>query len=117
MISTCPCRSFARENGRSTRDVPRPQDLPPLDGLTAALGKFEFFLVVAGEVEPAAVPPGHRVTIRKAGVFMQDDYDFGQLFQPLGNWDIEQHRASYDFFGCLMELRFPETARSHGYGR
>jgi uncharacterized Zn-binding protein involved in type VI secretion len=37
---------------------PRPQDLPPLDGLTAALGKFEFFLVVAGEVEPAAVPPG-----------------------------------------------------------
>jgi hypothetical protein len=33
---------------------------------------------------------------------MQDDYDFEQLFQPLGNWDIEQHRASYDIFGCLI---------------
>ena len=73
---------------------PRPQDFPPLDGLSAALGKFEFFLVVAGDVEPA-LPSGHQITIRKAGVFMQDDYDFvGHQF--LGTWDIETHQGSRD---------------------
>jgi uncharacterized Zn-binding protein involved in type VI secretion len=57
----------------------------------AALGVFELFLVVAGEVRP--VWGGHEVKILKKGVFMEDQYDF-EGRQYLGYWNVENHIAS-----------------------
>jgi hypothetical protein len=59
----------------------------------AALGVFELLLVAAGEAEPLPDGVTHRITLRKKGVFMEDQYDFegGQYF---GFWDIETHRVS-----------------------
>jgi uncharacterized Zn-binding protein involved in type VI secretion len=58
----------------------------------AALGVFELLLVAAGEVEPLP-DRTHQVTIRKKGVFMEDQYDF-EGAQYFGFWNIETHTAS-----------------------
>ena len=58
----------------------------------AALGVFELFLVVAGEVRPLS-GGSYEVRILKKGVFMEDQYDF-EGRQYLGYWNIENHTAS-----------------------
>jgi hypothetical protein len=68
----------------------RTDEVPPLDDLGASLGAFDLLLVAAGRVRP--LPDGaYEITITKAGVFAEDDYDFEKLFQPLGFWDITDH--------------------------
>lgn len=54
------------------------------DGMTAALADFTFRVVVAGSVEPIALP-NYRVQIEKVGVYVFDSFDF-EGFQPLGFW-------------------------------
>ncbi|HXV26364.1 MAG TPA: DUF6402 family protein [Alphaproteobacteria bacterium] len=67
----------------------------------AALGAFELLLVAAGEAEPLPDGMTHRITLRKKGVFMEDQYDFEEG-QSLGYWDIENHKAGHNPFssGC-----------------
>ena len=50
-------------------------------------------LAAAGEAEPLPDGLTHRITLRKKGVFVEDQYDF-EGHQFLGFWDIETHRAS-----------------------
>lgn len=68
----------------------------------ASLGAFELLLVVAGDVRP--LPDGtHEVTIRRKGVFVEDQYDF-EGSQFFGFWNIETHTASLlpnILSGCL----------------
>jgi len=62
-----------------------------VDDLTAALGAFEFRVVVAGSVQPVRIISRgqtllrHDVTIKEIGVYVRDSYDFeGDQF--LGWW-------------------------------
>ncbi len=70
------------------------------DGLSAALGKFELLLVVAGEVEPRPDGMTHKITIRQVGVFVEDSYDFNDEpgeDQFLGFWNSENNVVGH---GC-----------------
>jgi hypothetical protein len=60
----------------------------------AALGQFELLLAAAGEAEPLPDGVTHRITLRKKGVFVEDQYDF-EGSQFLGFWDVETHSAGY----------------------
>jgi hypothetical protein len=60
----------------------------------AALGVFELMLHAAGEVEPLPDGVTHKITIRKKGVLVEDQYDFEEG-QILGYWDIDTHEASH----------------------
>ena len=59
-----------------------------------ALGVFELMLHAAGEVEPLPDGVTHKITIRKKGVLVEDQYDFEEG-QILGYWDIDTHEASH----------------------
>jgi uncharacterized Zn-binding protein involved in type VI secretion len=79
------------------------------DDLTASLAVFELFLIVAGSVEPSADGYGHIITIDKAGVFAQDDYDFNDepgKDQKLGKWNFDELECYYDWWfwkeGCSI---------------
>jgi hypothetical protein len=61
--------------------------LDPLDGLTAALGRFTLKLVVAGHVDPEAGTGRWRVTLTDVGVHVEDRFDF-EGSQVLGCWNI-----------------------------
>jgi Family of unknown function (DUF6402) len=59
------------------------------DDMTAALGNFNFRVLVAGKVAPASTVPGHgrfRVEITEVGVYVRDSYDFEAEDQYLGGW-------------------------------
>ena len=67
-----------------------------MDDLTAALGRFVFHVVVAGEVTASAASrsaPTYTVTIREVGVYVRDTYDFNGS-QPLGFWDDSDNSVS-----------------------
>ena len=67
-----------------------------MDDLTAALGRFVFHTVVAGDVTASAAgksAPTHQVTIREVGVYVRDTYDFNGS-QPLGFWDDSDNSVS-----------------------
>jgi hypothetical protein len=67
--------------------------LADLDEMTAALGNFSFYVVVAGSVEPVPKGAGHKVTIKQVGVYLKDSYDFnGEQF--LGFWNDEKNTVS-----------------------
>jgi hypothetical protein len=75
--------------------------LDPTDGLKAALGRFQFMIVVGGQVDDDLLLNGLRVTITKIGVFVADIFDFEDSTmdvavgkaagyggsQPLGIWN------------------------------
>ncbi len=67
--------------------------LDPLDGMLAALGMFDFRVVVAGGVAPVPASLKFHVTITHVGVYIVDSYDF-EGFQPLGTWDDKTNGAS-----------------------
>jgi Family of unknown function (DUF6402) len=59
--------------------------MPVVDDMAAALGRFNFRVVVAGTVMPAKA--GYEVTVEEIGVYIADSYDFeGEQF--LGYWDM-----------------------------
>ena len=74
----------------------RPEFVPPLDGLTAALGNFELLLFTAGAVEPGGGGQ-YRIEVWQTGVLVEDQYDFEGSLQPLGFWDIGDHYANNEF--------------------
>ncbi|MCI0429748.1 MAG: DUF6402 family protein [Rhodospirillales bacterium] len=84
--------------------------LPPFDDLGAALGEFELFLAVAGDVEPLS-DDRFRVTIRRMGVFVEDSYDFEGIGSigfkrfPFGDWNPETHEVKLPFTGdgCVAD--------------
>jgi hypothetical protein len=62
------------------------------DDLNAALARFVFNVVVAGEVSSAGTS-GYQVTVREVGVYVKDSYDFeGDQF--LGYWDADDNSMS-----------------------
>lgn len=62
------------------------------DDLNAALARFAFNVVVAGEVRSAETA-GYQVTVREVGVYVKDSYDFeGDQF--LGYWDADDNAMS-----------------------
>jgi hypothetical protein len=75
----------------------RPASANPFSDQGAALSNVQLFLVVSGEVEPTV--GAHQVTIRKLGVFMEDNYDF-EGHQPLGVWNVED--LSVGINGCSI---------------
>jgi len=95
----------------------RTSGIPPLDDLGASLGAFDRLLVAAGSTRP--LPDGtYEITIKKAGVFAEDQYDFAGI-QPLGWWDIDTHRVALEGFvgACPVENSLFRTWRSlTGYG-
>ncbi len=64
---------------------------PVLDSMTAALGRFAFWLTAAGTVGPLPNPRTaydllcFQVTIKEVAVYIRDSYDF-EGFQLLGHW-------------------------------
>ena len=67
-----------------------------MDDLTAALGRFVFHTVVAGDVTataPSRGAPTHQVTICAVGIYARDTYDFNGS-QPLGFWDDSDNSVS-----------------------
>ena len=91
-----------------------------IDGLTAALGRFDLRVLIAGTVEPGvldrwapATSPydvyPHKqeaqiVNITDVGVYVADSYDFDGL-QALGIWNEDNNTASMNY------LRADETMR------
>jgi len=57
------------------------------DDMTAALGNFNFRVVIAGTVAPltASLPASYQVQIREVGVYIRDSFDF-EGNQYLGCW-------------------------------
>jgi uncharacterized Zn-binding protein involved in type VI secretion len=106
----------------NARVRPEEEGKPPLDGLTAALGAFEFLLVVSGEVEPM-LDGRYRIEVNRTGVFLEDQYDFATLWQGLGFWSIDDHYVSNEFdsdrpFTCpATNLQFQEWRVLTGRGR
>jgi Family of unknown function (DUF6402) len=66
-----------------------------MDDLTAALGRFVFHAVVAGEVTASAGTGArtYQVTVREVGIYVRDTYDFNGS-QPLGFWDDSDNSVS-----------------------
>jgi Family of unknown function (DUF6402) len=67
-----------------------------MDDLTAALGRFVFHVVVAGDVQPNSSSKGasgFQVTIREVGIYVRDTYDFNGS-QHLGFWDDSDNSVS-----------------------
>jgi hypothetical protein len=56
-----------------------------VDDLTAALGRFAFWMAVAGTIEPIQPNFSYRATIQEIGVYIKDSYDF-EGYQYLGSW-------------------------------
>ncbi|MEM6473703.1 MAG: DUF6402 family protein [Planctomycetota bacterium] len=63
-----------------------------MDDMLAALGNFNFRVLVAGEVTPAS-GGGYDVTIQEIGVYLRDSYSF-EGDQPLGFWDDSDNSVS-----------------------
>ncbi len=92
-----------------------------MDDLTAALGRFVFHAVVAGDVKanPATTGPvSYQVTIREVGIYVRDTYDFNG-WQPLGFWDDSDNSvSSVNFFSGTYvsneSFRDWRTANSRG---
>jgi hypothetical protein len=85
--------------------------LAGLNDLGAALGEFELFLVVAGDVEP--LDNGvYRVTIRRTGVFAEDSYDFegmgpfGFKYFPFGSWNAETNEVNSGVDCIAFDAKF-----------
>jgi hypothetical protein len=67
-----------------------------MDDLTAALGRFVFHVVVAGDVQSnqsSKGAAGFQVTVREVGIYVRDTYDFNGS-QPLGFWDDSDNSVS-----------------------
>ena len=66
-----------------------------MDDLTAALGRFVFHTVVAGEVTASSGTGArtYQVTVREVGIYVRDTYDFNGT-QPLGFWDDSDNSVS-----------------------
>ena len=67
-----------------------------MDDLTAALGRFVFHVVVAGDVKAIAATKGaptYQATIREVGIYVRDTYDSNGS-QPLGFWDDAHNSVS-----------------------
>lgn len=62
-----------------------------IDDMTAALGRFAFRVVVAGETTPSGTT--HDVAITKVGLYIKDSYDFNGD-QDLGYWDDSDNSVS-----------------------
>lgn len=61
-----------------------------LNDLTAALGNFALYMVIAGTVEGTENMQRYKVTISEVGAYIKDSYDFeGDQF--LGYWDAEDN--------------------------
>lgn len=84
-------------NYRSMKSAPLAD---PLDDMYAALGSFNFRVVIAGEVRPGTGAPGaYEVAVTKVGVFVRDSYDFNDdpsawTSQSLGCWDDSTNTVS-----------------------
>lgn len=63
-----------------------------LDDLNAALGRFSYRMVVAGEVEPDGNK--HKVTLKQVGIYIRDSYDF-EGDQDLGYWDDSDNSVGF----------------------
>lgn len=88
-----------------------------LSDLVAALGAFNFRVVVAGSVVPA-LPGPYQVTITKVGVFVRDSFDF-EGFQFLGFWDDSDNSVSAfnPLSGtAVFNSTFREYRKQHGRG-
>ena len=81
--------------------------LDPLDGLKAALGRWNFFIHVEGKVEVLTQPSGwgrylehfykdYRVSITRVGVHVRDSFDF-EGWQPLGCWNAKKKEVGSVF--------------------
>jgi len=76
--------------------------MDPLDGLKAALGRWNFYIHVEGTVEEdeeqnaiqAFFRGKYKATITRVGVHVRDSFDFDG-FQPLGCWNIKKKTVDY----------------------
>lgn len=85
------------------------------DDLTAALGRFNFRVVVAGTVGPVPQRPGWQVEVSEVGVYIYDSFDF-EGNQYLGCWSdnpdgflpVMPPAASAGIGGMAMPLTPPQ---------
>ncbi|MEM9588053.1 MAG: DUF6402 family protein, partial [Planctomycetota bacterium] len=61
--------------------------------MVAAMGNFNFRVLVAGVVAPATSGGGHVVTIDEVGIYLRDSFDF-EGSQHLGFWDDSDNSVS-----------------------
>ena len=87
------------------------------DDLNAALGRFVFNVVVAGEVS-SVFPASYQVTVREVGVYVKDSYDF-EGEQSLGYWDADDNSMSMfnPFSGTSIDnAAFRAWRKANGMG-
>lgn len=92
--------------------------LPPLDDLTAALANFNLRVVVAGSVEPSAVPDTWRIAVNQVGIYVWDSFNF-EGFQPLGYWDDATDtvsRSPFDSGTWVDNSTFRDWRKTNGKG-
>ncbi len=92
------------------------------DDLMTALGRFDFKVVVGGELEKEpgkdGAPNRFKVSITDVGVFVWDSFDFNK-FQPLGCWNVctnEVGRVSCGGGELVFNSDFRSWREKHGQG-
>lgn len=91
-------------------------DKSVVDGLLASLGKFNFYSLAKGWVEPLP-GGGHRIHVTETAIVIVDKFDYGDE-QFLGFWDGQDQENTLNPFGGdpLNNLNFRQFRDKYGYG-
>jgi hypothetical protein len=94
--------------------------LYPVDELTGALGRFDFYFAVEGRVEPKFTVGrlvGHHIYIDRVGIYVGDSYSF-ENNAPLGRWDVGAPKSAGVQSGMteIFEGDFREWRVRHNRG-
>lgn len=91
------------------------QNVPPVDGLMAAMGEFSFRALAKGYTEPTAT--GHKITVQKVSIIVWDTFNFENQQgkdDPLGLWNCSPPK--FGFGTALFNSDFLEFREKHGRG-